>query len=76
MLHSILVGLPGGWELIIILAIIFIPSIFWIWALIDVIKSEFSPQQNKVIWILVVALLPFIGSLLYFFIGRNQKVVG
>lgn len=48
----------------------FIPFIF---AIIDILKNEFT-GSNKLIWIIVVLLAPLIGSVLYFFIGRKQKV--
>ena len=43
--------------------------IFWIVALVDCIKGN-SP--NKVIWIIVIILLPFLGSILYFALGRSR----
>jgi hypothetical protein len=42
-------------------------------ALIDILRSEYS-GMNKVVWVLVVIFLPLIGSILYFGIGRNQKI--
>jgi len=42
-------------------------------ALVDVIKNNFL-NNNKVIWVLVILLLPLIGSILYFIIGTKQKV--
>jgi hypothetical protein len=56
---------------IIILAVIvlFIP---WLIALIDILKSDFE-GNNKMVWLLVVILVPFIGVILYFIIGRRQK---
>lgn len=30
--------------------------------------------SNKIVWLLVVIFLPVIGFILYFLIGRNQKV--
>ena len=48
--------------------------IAWIWALIDILKSEFKEPINKIIWLLVVFFLYFLGVLLYYFIGRDQKV--
>ena len=44
-------------------------------ALIDIVKNEFS-DVNKIVWILVVLFLPILGSILYFLIGRNQKLGG
>lgn len=52
-----------------------IPLIVVIMALVDILKSEFDPEQNKIIWVVVVLIIPLVGSILYFFIGRNQKRV-
>lgn len=41
-------------------------------AIIDILRHEFN-GNNKLIWVLVVLMLPLVGSILYFFIGRNQK---
>ena len=50
-------------------------SVFiWIFALIDVLKSEFRGQNDKLIWILVVLFAGFFGAIIYYFIGRNQKI--
>jgi hypothetical protein len=39
-------------------------------ALIDCIKGN-SP--NKVVWIIVIILLPFLGTILYFLLGRGSR---
>ena len=39
--------------------------IFWIWALIDILKSNFNDSINKLIWFLVVFFLYAFGALLY-----------
>lgn len=59
----------GGPEFIL-LFIIFMPLILIIWALVDVLKSEFT-GNNKIVWVLVVIFLPLLGPLLYFGIGRE-----
>ncbi|WP_394331368.1 PLDc N-terminal domain-containing protein [Roseivirga misakiensis] len=51
-----------------------IPFLIVLAALIDIVKNEFEPSQNKLIWVIVVILIPVLGSILYFFIGRSQKV--
>ena len=43
--------------------------ILWIVALVDCIQSN---NANKIVWILVIILVPFLGSLLYFAIGRGR----
>lgn len=46
----------------------------WLFALIEVIQSEFKGENDKLIWLLLVILLPFLGTILYFTVGRNQKL--
>ncbi len=45
--------------------------ILWIVALVDCIRGN-SP--NKVVWIIVIILLPFLGSILYFLLGRSRAI--
>lgn len=54
------------------LIVIGIPFLIWLICLIDVLRNEFT-GNNKIIWFLVVFFLPVIGSILYFFIGTDQK---
>ncbi len=42
-------------------------------ALYDILRSEFT-GNNKLIWSVVVVLLPLAGTLFYLLIGRRQKV--
>ena len=58
----------------ILLAFYAIPFLIVVAALIDILKNEFDPHQNKVIWVIVVILLPVLGSILYWIIGRNQRI--
>lgn len=59
-------------ELCIILTIV-VPLIFSAIALVDILRSEFT-GQNKLIWLLVILFVPILGFILYFTIGRKQKV--
>ena len=45
----------------------------WIYCLIDILKNKFE-RNDKIIWILVVILLPILGSILYLFIRKNKKI--
>ena len=45
--------------------------ILWIVALVDCIKSS---NPNKVVWIIVIILLPFLGSILYLALGRTRTI--
>jgi len=67
-------GMIGPFQMMLILGVVlligFIPTII---ALIDILKSKFE-GNNKIVWILVVLFLNLIGAILYFAIGRNQRI--
>jgi hypothetical protein len=50
-----------------------VPLALFIWALADILKSEFKDANNKLIWLFVVLVLPIIGAIIYLTIGRKQK---
>ena len=45
---------------------------FWLWMLVHAITNKGLSDGEKIAWVLVVLLLPFIGSVIYFFIGRPK----
>ena len=45
----------------------------WVIALVDILRSEFQ-GNDKVVWALVVIFFPFLGSILYFIVGRSRKI--
>ena len=69
----ILLGFIGPQELILILIISLFLFILPIIALVDIIRSEFT-GNNKIVWVLIVIFFNIIGSILYFLMGKNQKV--
>ena len=44
--------------------------VLWIVAIVDCVKSS---NPNKVVWIIVIILLPFLGSILYFLLARRDN---
>ena len=40
----------------------------------DVIVSKFVNDTDRLIWILIVILVPFLGTILWFLIGRNKRI--
>ena len=59
--------------LIIIVAAIGLSStLLWIWALIDLARNQKIDTTNKALWVLIILLLPFLGSLVYLIAGRNS----
>lgn len=49
-------------------------TIFWIWMLVDCATNERSEGNDKIVWILIIALTHLLGAMLYFFIRRPQRV--
>jgi hypothetical protein len=45
---------------------------FWLWMLIHAITNKGLRDVEKVVWVIVIIFLPFLGSLIYFFIGRPK----
>ncbi len=61
----------GGPELVFLVIIVLSLAIPF-WTLADVLKGRFA-GQDKLIWVLVILFLPFVGSLLYWVIGAKQR---
>ena len=45
---------------------------FWLWMLIHAITNKGLRDVEKVVWVIVIIFLPFLGSLIYFFLGRPK----
>lgn len=58
---------------ILIALVLSIPAFLWFYAVIDILRNEFT-GSNKIIWLLISLLIPALGALLYFLIGRKQRV--
>lgn len=68
-------GLGGG-ELILVLFLLplsLLGCAFWIWMLIHAIQNTGLTETEKIVWVLVIALLHFLGALIYFFVGRPKQ---
>jgi len=68
-----LLGFIGAQEILIVLLVSLFLFILPIVALIDIVRSEFE-GNNKIVWVLIVIFFNIIGSILYFMIGKNQKL--
>jgi len=66
----LLLGMPGAGEYAILAIMLLLPAI----ALFDILQNQFKHQTIKLIWVLVVIFLPLFGSIIYYAIGRTQKL--
>ena len=62
----------GFVELIVILVGVF-GTAFWIWMLAECAIKE--PNNNeKIVWIIVIAVTHFVGALIYFIVRRPKRI--
>jgi len=47
--------------------------VFWVWMLVDCATKEPSQGNDKIVWILVIALTHWIGALIYFLVRRPER---
>ena len=47
--------------------------IVWFYSLIDILRHEFT-NSNKLVWLIVIFVLNILGSILYLFIGKKQRL--
>ncbi len=46
---------------------------FWIWMLVDAARNQGLDQNERVVWIIVIALLHLLGAIIYFCVGRPKR---
>ncbi len=62
----------GGGLLITLFVILFI-ILLPLLALLSVLTNEFQGNE-KIMWVLIIIFLPFLGSVLYFLIGKDKRI--
>jgi hypothetical protein len=65
--------LVGGFFLlwVVMLVLVIAANVFWLWMLIDALTS-IRDTNEKILWVLVIALLHFIGAVVYFFVRKGR----
>ncbi|MDP3180508.1 MAG: PLDc N-terminal domain-containing protein [Bacteroidota bacterium] len=69
-----LLGVFGPPELILILFVAVILFLLPLLALIDIVRSRFEGNL-QLIWVIIVIFFNILGAVLYFIIGKNQKLL-
>ena len=46
--------------------------VFWIWMLIDAIQNPGLSGTERIVWVLVVIFLNWLGALIYYLVGRRR----
>lgn len=56
-----------------IIALAVFLTVFWILMIIDVAKRKFKNENDKIVWILIVILLSWLGAVIYYFVIKKDK---
>jgi hypothetical protein len=64
----------GGAELLFLLLFMMLPCIVWIWALVEVVRSDFRRDSDKILWIIIIVFGSLLGVIIYFLFGRNRRI--
>ncbi len=48
--------------------------IAWMWALVDIMRSNFRRSLYQLLWLLAIFLVPVAGVPAYFVFGRYHKI--
>lgn len=67
-------GMQGGSELLLLIILSILLGIFWIWSIVDCASKESSEGNEKIIWVLIIILLGWLGSLLYCIARRPKRI--
>ena len=59
--------------LLLVVPLVLFLMIFWIWMLVSAIQNKGLTDGEKTGWVLAIVFFHFLGSLLYFFIGRPKR---
>ena len=68
----------GGFEIVFVLGLLLLFPLalatfaFWIWMLVHAAQNKGISEGEKVAWVLIIALVHFLGALIYFFVGRPK----
>ena len=46
----------------------------WVYSIFDCLRSEFVEPNQKLIWVIVIIFVPFLGPLMYLGLSKKGKV--
>lgn len=49
--------------------------VLFLWALIDCIRRDFPSPNDKILWIVLIILIGWIGPIVYLIVGRKKGTI-
>ena len=65
-------GILGILGVLFVIGLALLVFVFWIWMLIDAIRNPGLSGTERIVWVLVVIFLNWLGALIYFLVGRRR----
>jgi hypothetical protein len=66
-------GASGGAGFPLLIPLLLLLALpLWCFAIVDITKRDFPDSSTKLIWALVIFLVPILGTIMYLAIGRKQ----
>jgi hypothetical protein len=56
-----------------VIPLIILELVLLVIAVVDIVRREYVTGGNKVVWLIVVIIINFIGPIIYFIFGRREK---
>ena len=60
--------------ILVVFGIAIVSLVVWIVAIIEIAQSDFKGENDKIVWLLIVILVGIIGALIYYAVGRKQRL--
>jgi 4-hydroxybenzoate polyprenyltransferase len=58
----------------ILIGSIALGGIHWIWSIIDVLRHQNNASQSRVLWAILVIIVPPVGGLLYYSMSKTVRM--
>jgi uncharacterized BrkB/YihY/UPF0761 family membrane protein len=72
MAGEILVMLGIFFLLLLVFALFIGMFALWIWMIVDCAQRKFKEDSEKVVWILIIVLLSYLGAIIYYFVVKRS----
>lgn len=72
--HAAAMAGAGIFMMVAFAGIVFGIFVAWILSLLEVIKNKYDGENTRIIWIVLLLVIPPLATILYQFIGKKQKI--
>lgn len=73
--QTLILALFGGiwllWLIIMVAGVL--ATAFWLWMLVDCALRKFKTDTDKIVWILLLVFLHFLGATIYYFVIKRKS---